>query len=108
MFFSSKRQQYLVDQGYSFKVLTNLALGDFGGGGGSGGSGLGNFGDELKLLAQVLCSDAEAQQVSCTQHVYSPTRRCSHSATPIAAKGCSYLHVIFNYFKLRPFASPFH
>ena len=64
MFFSSKRQQYLVDQGYSFKVLTNLTMPD----GGAAGSGLGTHSDELKLLAQVLCSGAEAQQVSHPQN----------------------------------------
>lgn len=57
MFYSTKRQQYLVDQGYSFKVLTNLVTA------GSGeASHLSTTDAELKLLREVLCAEVEANR----------------------------------------------
>jgi DNA excision repair protein ERCC-3 len=70
MFYSAKRQQFLIDQGYAFKVITNLLdeAAAAGGGGGSGGGGggtdglqLGSRSEQLDLLARVLAAgEAEA------------------------------------------------
>jgi ERCC3/RAD25/XPB C-terminal helicase len=43
MYYSTKRQQFLIDQGYSFKVITNLLDQGAAGAvwmGGNGGTGL--------------------------------------------------------------------
>ena len=66
MYFSAKRQQFLVDQGYAFRVITNL-LGDGGaaaalGGGGAGAGPAGELASkhaQLDLLAKVLAAGEE-------------------------------------------------
>ena len=50
MFYSTKRQQYLVDQGYTFKVVTDLPQPTL--------SALASEQDEIDLLNQVLNADA--------------------------------------------------
>jgi len=49
MYYSTKRQQYLVDQGYTFKVVTDLPR--------PPKSALATDADELDLLNAVLCAD---------------------------------------------------
>jgi DNA excision repair protein ERCC-3 len=51
MYYSSKRQQYLIDQGYSFSMQSDIVPSSF-------NSKLNNREDELKLLQSVLCSAA--------------------------------------------------
>ncbi|KAH7432496.1 hypothetical protein KP509_07G025300 [Ceratopteris richardii] len=55
MYFSTKRQQFLIDQGYSFKVLTSIPPAD-------SGAELSYFhlNDQLDLLAKVLNAGDEA------------------------------------------------
>lgn len=55
MYYSNKRQQYLIDQGYTFKVITNIVS-----------SNDENFSgvfsskkNQLELLNEVLCADVE-------------------------------------------------
>uniref|UniRef100_A0A7S2WBK4 DNA 3'-5' helicase n=2 Tax=Rhizochromulina marina TaxID=1034831 RepID=A0A7S2WBK4_9STRA len=55
MFYSTKRQQYLVDQGYSFRVMRP-------GSSASEGSGAGSLQQELDWLREVLCSDAREEK----------------------------------------------
>jgi len=55
MFYSAKRQQFLIDQGYSFKVITRL--GDVAGLG--GGLCYGTKQEQLDLLKQVLGAGEE-------------------------------------------------
>ena len=59
MFYSTKRQQFLVDQGYAFKVVTNLIPED--GTTGSDGPqlGLATKDEQLTLLAKVLAAGEE-------------------------------------------------
>jgi len=54
MFYSSKRQQFLIDQGYSFKVITNLNLG--------GELCYSTKKDQIELLKSVLDAGEEAAQ----------------------------------------------
>ena len=56
MFYSQKRQQYLIDQGYTFKVVPDLV-----GRSPPEGSKLGTHQQELELLRDVLCSDNDAE-----------------------------------------------
>jgi DNA excision repair protein ERCC-3 len=54
MYFATKRQQFLVDQGYEFKIITNLTAG--GEGGGDGSIIYSALPDQLSLLNTVLLS----------------------------------------------------
>jgi len=60
MYYSAKRQQFLIDQGYAFKIITNLLdeAASNGGGGGAGGADdqLVTKDDQLDLLARVLAA----------------------------------------------------
>ena len=63
MYYSAKRQQFLIDQGYAFKIITNLLdeAGAAGGGDGLAGGELTSRPDQLDLLARVLAAgEAEA------------------------------------------------
>ncbi len=61
MFYSAKRQQYLIDQGYTFKIVTNLCeLCDV-------EAKINNYAysspeDDLKLLRTLLTSDVEMEK----------------------------------------------
>jgi len=57
VFYSTKRQQFLVDQGYAFKVIPELT--DMGDGGGEGGGALcySSQADQLQLLGEVLTAN---------------------------------------------------
>ena len=66
MYYSAKRQQFLIDQGYAFKIITNLLEEAAAAGRGSGGGGAAMAGDQLAsphdqldLLARVLAAGAE-------------------------------------------------
>jgi DNA excision repair protein ERCC-3 len=54
MFYSTKRQQFLVDQGYSFKVVTNLLAGAD-----SAQLALSSLDEQLGLLSKVLAAGEE-------------------------------------------------
>ena len=59
MYYSAKRQQFLIDQGYAFKIITNLL--DEAAAAGGAGEQLGSRTDQLDLLARVLAAgEAEA------------------------------------------------
>lgn len=54
MYYSTKRQQFLVDQGYAFKVITNLLDGA-----GSAQLQLSSHNEQLNLLAKILSTAVE-------------------------------------------------
>ena len=70
MYYSTKRQQFLVDQGYAFKVVTNLIEEN----GGGDGLRYGTHAEQVELLAQTMAkyeegahadlNDAEAAEAS--------------------------------------------
>jgi DNA excision repair protein ERCC-3 len=62
VFYSTKRQQFLVDQGYAFKVIPELT--DMGDGGGEGGGALcySSQAEQLELLQKVLTTNLANMQ----------------------------------------------
>jgi DNA excision repair protein ERCC-3 len=62
VFYSTKRQQFLVDQGYAFKVIPELT--DMGDGGGEGGGALcySSRDEQLELLQKVLTTNLANMQ----------------------------------------------
>ena len=71
MFYSAKRQQYLVDQGYTFKVVTDLPE--------PATSVLDTRAKELDLLNSVLCADYvnEVARFTCRKlFVFAASRLC--------------------------------
>ena len=62
VFYSTKRQQFLVDQGYAFKVIPELT--DMGDGGGEGGGALcySSQDEQLELLQKVLTTNLANMQ----------------------------------------------
>ena len=58
MYYSAKRQQFLIDQGYAFKVITNLLDSSSGGNGAPNGM-LSTREEQLDLLAKVLAAGEE-------------------------------------------------
>ncbi|EFJ20937.1 hypothetical protein SELMODRAFT_418040 [Selaginella moellendorffii] len=63
MYYSSKRQQFLIDQGYSFKVLTNLPPPDSG-----EDLGYSKLQDQMDLLSKVLNAGEDAVGVEKLEH----------------------------------------
>jgi DNA excision repair protein ERCC-3 len=55
MYYSTKRQQFLIDQGYSFKVITSLPPADTG-----ADLSYHKLSDQLDLLSKVLSAGDEA------------------------------------------------
>ncbi|EFJ20433.1 hypothetical protein SELMODRAFT_109026 [Selaginella moellendorffii] len=63
MYYSSKRQQFLIDQGYSFKVLTSLPPADSG-----ADLSFHRLEDQLDLLSKVLNAGEDAAGVEQLEH----------------------------------------
>jgi len=90
MFYSTKRQQYLVDQGYTFKVVTDLPQPTL--------SALATEQDEIDLLNQVLNADAlkeEAEEEKALQKAakddLAPRRTQVSLASMAGGEGVRYL-----------------
>jgi DNA excision repair protein ERCC-3 len=90
MYFSSKRQQYLIDQGYTFKVLENLVEKSE-----IGSTFLKTKAQELDVLSQICSMDAdardrkeeEAMKKAGTRNAYAPeVDSDDDDAAPVASR----------------------
>lgn len=59
MYYSAKRQQFLIDQGYAFKVITNLLDSSSSTSSSTAGGALSSREEQLDLLAKVLAAGEE-------------------------------------------------
>ena len=94
MYYSAKRQQFLIDQGYAFKVVTSLPPAD------AGDSLLyGRLEDQLDLLAKVLnagdaaaVEEAMVEDIDDLAHIPRAVRRMQGSMSAMSgAQGMVYM-----------------